>query len=71
MFKILHILLSEYLKLVSTHYTTSVSKSSTDDKKLTDLFTVLNVYSVDPEVWSKLAKRARIMRIASKCFDCD
>ena len=32
------------------------------------------LYSVDHEVQSKLAKRVRIMRIASKCehdFDCD
>ncbi len=33
-----------------------------------------NIHSVDLEVWSKLAKRARILRIASKYardFDCD
>ena len=33
-----------------------------------------SLHSVDIEVWSKLAKRARIMHIASKCahdFDCD
>ena len=32
------------------------------------------IYSVDLEVWSKLAERARIKRTASKCahdFDCD
>ncbi len=35
---------------------------------------MIKVYSVDLEVWSKLAKHARIMRISSKCahdFDCD
>ena len=34
----------------------------------------LHLYSVDLEVWSKPAKRARFKRIASKCahnFDCD
>ncbi len=33
-----------------------------------------SLYCVDLEVWSKLAKCVRIMRIASKCardFDCD
>ncbi len=35
---------------------------------------ILMLYCVDLEVWSKLAKCVRIMRIASKCvhhFDCD
>ena len=37
-------------------------------------FAFITLYSVDLEVWSKLAKRARIMRIASKWvrdFNCD
>ncbi len=38
------------------------------------LFHQISVHSVDLEVWSKLAKRARIKRIASKFardFECD